>query len=236
MAKQKTPISEDLGRNLQLLMTLKPELGSQMLVAKKAGISQSTVGRILRGEVTPSVDAVMNLSKTFGVALYDLYQPHETFAALARTESQHGLHPSARTPSALSAFKDRGLVPLIDWKQALGISNPPSVKEWVICPVPINDSVYALEVKGLGMFDPAGPLSFREKDRIFVDQKRQAQHRSLVIVHLANAEEASFRQLLNEEGKWFLLQLNPSLPQRMVALDSGSRVLGVVVAKVEKYD
>jgi len=102
--------------------------------------------------------------------------------------------------------------------------------------VQINDSLYALEVKGLGMFDPAGALSFREGDRIFVDQKRQAKHRSLVIVHIAGTEEASFRQVVSEEGKWLLLQLNPSLPHRMKLMDDGDRLLGVVVAKVERLD
>lgn len=233
MAKQKTPISSDLGRNLQLLMTLKPELGSQMQVAKKTGLSQSTVGRILRGEVNPSVDAMMSISKEFGVGLYELHLPHEAFAAFANSEGQVGVR---KTEVSLLDPRSKGLVPLIDWRQAAGISPPLPAKEWVLSPVPVNEYLYALDVEGMGMFDPTGQISFREGDRIFVDQKRQAHHRSLVIVHIANANEAAFRQMIREEGQWLLLQLNPSLPSRMTVLGSNDRLLGVVVAKVVKFD
>lgn len=233
MAKLKHAANELLSQNLQLLMKLRPELGSQMQLAKKTGVSQSTIGRILRGEVTPSVDAIMSIAREFDVSLSDLYQPHEIFADLVKTEGQSGLK---RLHGPISEARQRGLVPLVDWKQAAGLASPSEVKEWVPCPVQINDSLYALEVKGLGMFDPAGALSFREGDRIFVDQKRQAKHRSLVIVHIAGTEEASFRQVVSEEGKWLLLQLNPSLPHRMKLMDDGDRLLGVVVAKVERLD
>jgi SOS-response transcriptional repressor LexA len=214
-------------------MTLTPGLNSQMQVAKRTGVSQSTVGRILRGEVNPSVEATLSIAKEFGVDLYELYLPHETFSAFAKSESQIGLK---RTGSSTFDPRSKGLVPLIDWRQAAGKWSPTDVKEWVLCPVPAGNRLYALDVKGLGMFDPTGPLSFREGDRIFVDQARQAHHRALVIVHLANGEEAAFRQLLREEGKWLLLQLNPSLPQRMATMDVDDRLLGVVVAKVEKFD
>ncbi len=233
MVKPKTPANLDFGKNLQLLMTLTPELSSQMQVAKRTGVSQSTVGRILRGEVNPSVEATLSIAKEFGVDLYELYLPHETFATLVNSDGQVGVK---RTGSNRFDPRGKGLVPLIDWKQAAGKAPPQDVKEWVLSPVPANKTLYALDVEGLGMFDPSGQISFREGDRIFVDQSRQAHHRSLVIVHLANGEEAAFRQLVREEGKWLLLQLNPSLPHRMAPMGAEDRLLGVVVAKVERFD
>lgn len=233
MVKPKSTANLDFGKNLQLLMDLTPELSSQMQVAKRTGVSQSTVGRIMRGEVNPSVDAMMSIAKEFGVDLYELHLPHETFAAFAKSERQVGLKKTGNSPFDP---RGKGLVPLIDWKQAAGKSPSNEVKEWVLSPVPATQTLYALDVEALGMFDPTGQLSFREGDRIFVDQGRQAKHRSLVIVHLANNEEAAFRQLVREEGKWLLLQLNPNLPHRLAAMDAHDRLLGVVVAKVERYD
>lgn len=233
MAKPKHPANLDFAKNLQLLMSLKPALGSQMQVAKRTGASQSTVGRILRGEVTPSVEVTMSIAREFGVDINQLYLPHEAFKRLV-TSAPHGKSDAAWTGDLDP--RSRGLVPIFTWSQAAAMPSAVDVREWAICPVQAHEQIYALDVKGLGMFDPSGPLSFREGDRIFVDPTKEAKHRSLAIVQLDNNEVASFRQLIVEEGNWLLVQLNPSLPNRIAPMGSADRLLGVVVAKVETYN
>ncbi len=233
MAKPKHPANLDFAKNLQLLMSLKPELASQMQVAKRIGASQSTVGRILRGEVTPSVEVTMSISREFGADINQLYLPHEAFKRLVSSA------PPGKSGPEWTGDPDprsQGLVPIFTWSQAAARPSAIDVREWAICPVQVHKQIYALEVKGLGMFDPSGHLSFREGDRIFVDPTKEAKHRSLAIVQLDNNEVASFRQLVVEEGNWLLVQLNPSLPNRIAPMGSVDRLLGVVVAKVETYD
>lgn len=86
------------------------------------------------------------------------------------------------------------------------------------------------------MFDPAGPISFREGDRIFVDQKAQPAHKSIVVVRIGDSEEATLRQLIEDGGEWLLLQLNPSWPNRVSPLAKEDAILGTVIAKVQTFN
>lgn len=64
-----------LAENLKALQTAHPELKSQGAIGKKSGVDQRTVGRILKADNGPSVDALDGLAKTFGLLPWQLLVP-----------------------------------------------------------------------------------------------------------------------------------------------------------------
>lgn len=53
--------------NLNLLMAERSDCSSQNALAKKSGVSQSHIGRILRGESTPTVEMIEALARAFRI-------------------------------------------------------------------------------------------------------------------------------------------------------------------------
>ena len=66
-----------LAQNIAALMEKTPALDTQVKLAKRSGIAQSSVGRILRGEVAATLDNIEAIAKAFGVSANFLLQ-HET--------------------------------------------------------------------------------------------------------------------------------------------------------------
>lgn len=64
-----------LARNLTVLMTAYPEIGSQKLLFKSTGVTTSTIGRIRRGEVSATLDNIEALAKAFKITVGDLLNP-----------------------------------------------------------------------------------------------------------------------------------------------------------------
>jgi len=218
-------------------MAQRHDLRSQMQVAKRTGLSQSSIGRVIRGEVNPSASALSSIAAAFGVEMGDLYSPPDEFAAKYMDEHQRGMNALQAATDSIKLLADRhakGLVPLLTWKQVASGGKLDPI-DWVVCPTLHSLDTYALSVKGLGMFDPAGSISFQEGDRIFVDPRAQPEHRSIVVVRIGNSEEATFRQIIAEGGQWLLLQLNPSWPSRVSPLSADDAVLGTVIAKVQTF-
>lgn len=62
-----------IAKNVDALMTKFPELGSQVLLSKKTGVATSTVGRIRRGEVSPTAESIEAIARAFGIEPGDLF-------------------------------------------------------------------------------------------------------------------------------------------------------------------
>lgn len=133
----------------------------------------------------------------------------------------------------------KGLVPLISWVQAGGwceVSDIYAVgdaEQWLPCPAYHGPRTFALRVRGLSMHNPNERHSFNDGDIIFVDPDRPAQHRSLVVAKLTDTQEATFKQLLVEDDKRFLMALNPSWPDRIFRINGDTEICGVAIAKHE---
>jgi transcriptional regulator with XRE-family HTH domain len=56
------------------MMDQTPHLSTQEKLGREAGLGQSTVGRIRRGEVDPTVDTLDALAKAFRVPVSTLFQ------------------------------------------------------------------------------------------------------------------------------------------------------------------
>lgn len=234
MAKTKIAADPNLGKNLRFLMERRAALRSQTDVAERTGLSQSSIGRILRGEVNPSAAALARIAEVFGVDVGALYREHEVFRKDHETEFDR-LTGAVSAITASIERRAKGLVPLITWREAAGSRGPEEEATWVTCPVPHTFSAFALEVQGVGMFDPAGPISFREGDRIFAEPQGQAGHKSIVLARLGTSSEAVLRQLIQEGGQMMLAQLNPSWPNRIAPLTEEDALVGVVTAKLEIF-
>lgn len=65
MAKPKAPRA-DIGRRLVELMADSTDLKTQQALSKRSGVGQTTIGRIMRGEVNPSIDVLDRLASALG--------------------------------------------------------------------------------------------------------------------------------------------------------------------------
>lgn len=61
-----------LAQNLVRLMETTPSLDTQVKLAKRAKIAQSTVGRILRRTAAPTLDNLESIAGAFGIQAHDL--------------------------------------------------------------------------------------------------------------------------------------------------------------------
>lgn len=81
-AMVKTPVRRVLAENLANLMQRSAELGTQEKVAKKAGVSQTSVSQILRPDNptarSPKLDQVEKIAHAFGLSTWQLLLDHKT--------------------------------------------------------------------------------------------------------------------------------------------------------------
>lgn len=135
----------------------------------------------------------------------------------------------------------RGKLPLISWVQAgawesvVGNFAVQDAEEWLLSPIPASPKAYYLRVRGLSMFNPAGEPSFRENDLVLVEPQSHAESGALVVVMLDDEKEATFKQLIIEDGKKYLRALNPDWPNRIIQVNGNATICGVVKTKVVRY-
>lgn len=128
-------------------------------------------------------------------------------------------------------------VPLISWVQAgtwAMLSDPfqpGEAEEWLPCPVRHGPRAYAVKVRGESMHNPEGKPSYSNGDIIFVDPDREAKHGDRVIVRLDDQAEATFKQLLIEDGRKILKALNPDWHPRYIEINGYATITGVVIGK-----
>lgn len=72
---KKMSFEQVIADNLRGLMDRHSHLDSQPKVAKRSGVGQSTVGRVLRCSGSPSIETVSDIAEAFGLTLFDLINP-----------------------------------------------------------------------------------------------------------------------------------------------------------------
>lgn len=126
------------------------------------------------------------------------------------------------------------LCPLISWAQVGAASSMSSDDQGqrfeglLPCPVPCSQGAFVLRVKGASM-EP----KFANGDLVFVDPAVPAESGKFVVVRSETSDEAVFRQLIVEGGRQYLKALSPDWPDRIVELEPGVAICGVVVFKGE---
>ncbi|MBS0422613.1 MAG: helix-turn-helix domain-containing protein [Proteobacteria bacterium] len=197
-------------------------LRTQAALAEKSGVAQSTIGRILRSQVTPQSDNLERLATAFGI-------PYSTFAALA----EGGEWGDGAIETFQPAVTPRS-VPLLSSKQAgryaegVYLDSLDSVIDWIELPKKRRgEHSFALRVSGESM-EP----DYQNGNIIYIDPDAAAIHGKDVIVRLGGERsEVVFRRLVVEGEHRYLKALNPNWPEKFVHVPADARIVGVVVGR-----
>ncbi len=131
----------------------------------------------------------------------------------------------------------KGKVPLISWVAASGYCKAEDpylscdADHWLDCPVFHSDSTFALRVRGDSMTAPSGASrTYPEGCIIFVDPaKRSPINGDRVIACLEGTDEVTFKVYKNEDGRQWLMPLNPLHEP----LREPFKIIGVILGKWE---
>lgn len=90
-----TAIGEIVSHNLKRWMASSRDLSSQQRVADAAHISQATINRILRNEVSATVANLEAISRAFGRSAYEILIPPNDPATISYDRARYALLPEA---------------------------------------------------------------------------------------------------------------------------------------------
>lgn len=182
---------------------------TQTALSKRSGVTQSTIGRLLRGEVNPQLENIERLAKAFGLS-------HSTLAAIA--EGDGSVENLQKNPTPRQ-------VPLIPLGQAGNDRGDPLT--WLECPKKRHGlRTFASKVSGESM-EP----EYKDGDVIYVDPDAAASHGKDVIAHLIERNAIAFKRLVVESDRLYLKPLNPNWPDKFISITTDDRIIGVVVGK-----
>jgi SOS-response transcriptional repressor LexA len=213
-----------------------------------SGVKQSNISKIERGDTGRSM-GLLALARAYrvdpnwldtgdGPAPWDQVQSR---SARDNANEPQGPYRIARTPPAGPAFQPGtpGTVPLIawtdtaSWNGASPVSVP--VERWMPCIAYHSPGhTYALRVRGDSMTSSSGHLkSYPAGSIVFVDtQLTTPEDGDRIIARLDETGEITFKSFKNDDGRRWLLPLNPKHEPIRVAFT----VLGTVVGKWEDED
>lgn len=201
---------------------------SQEALASRAGMSQANLSE-LENDKYPSSTFTPQLASILGV--------RAVWLAEGRGPREIG------AMNTVEVVADARRVPIIswvqagDWASAVDNFHPGHADEWIETTVPIHRHTYALRVRGDSMTNPSGEPTFLDGHVIVVEPDLIDEPAKLVgklvIVKRAADDEATFKQLVRDAGKFYLKPLNPSYP--MLELKEGDVLCGVVREKRIRY-
>lgn len=207
---------------------------TQIQLSEATNIPQSTISTAER-EGHGSADTPV-YAKATGVDAHWLATGEGTMLPSIRTSKvKFSTTPDDRAEFLAAA----GHVPLVSWVTAgcwADIADPyqPGVAEddtWLPCPARHGSRTYCLRVRGESMFNPGGSPSYANGDIIFVDPDRDARPGDRVVVRMEDHQEATFKQLVVEDGRMLLKALNPEWTPRYIEVNGHATITGVVIGK-----
>lgn len=228
--------SKDIvAERLDYLMKSHPNLGTQMKLAKKTGIGQTTIGRIRRGEVNATAENLRAIATAFDVPVGFFFDDEPYMSSLGEANWSSDRLPGG-APSRPPGKE--GQLPLISWVQAgnwnetVDNFHPGDADEWIYCPFKHSENAFVLKVVGQSMYNPGGDRSYNDGDYIAVDPQREPVNGSMVVVRMDDEHTATFKQLLVEpNGDKMLMALNPAWPNRIMRVGNNATICGVVIGK-----
>jgi len=213
-----------------------------------SGVKQSNISKIERGDTGRSM-ALLALARAYrvdpnwldtgdGPAPWDVPQPG---TARDNASEPPGAYRVTRTPPSGPSFNPGtpGTVPLIAWTQVASWKGAAQgtiqAERWLPCVAHHSPgNTYALRVRGDSMTAPSGHLkSYPAESIIFVDTQRTTpEDGERIIARLDASNEVTFKVFKQEDGRRWLLPLNP----KHEPIRSAFTVLGTVVGKWEDED
>ncbi len=220
MAKKRQAPRLEVGRRLDAAMKASADCKTQAALAKTARVSQSTVGRLLKGLVNSQSDTLERICSALDISVAELLSELPA--------GELGTHaPGDMLESAASA----SLVPLISWVQAgsfaesSDIHGPSYTDHWLKKPPkPCGPGTFALRVEGISM-EP----DYQEGDIIYVDPGIAATNGKDIVIRLDDRNEVTFKRLVIEGRRSYLKPLNRDWPEQIIEVPDGARIVGVVI-------
>ena len=188
---------------------------TQEELAELVNISQTAIYKIEDG-ITQQPRSINKLAEALQVPpewlQYGINPPHWH-------DAEPAIHDSPRI---------KGLCPVISWVQA-GSWQPifevdANDADLIPCPVKCSDQTFVLRVQGISM-EPV----FHEGDLLFVDPEAHYHSGSYIIARLDEPNEATFKQLIIEDGRHYLKPLNPDWPDKIIPMKGTCSIVGKVV-------
>jgi SOS-response transcriptional repressor LexA len=221
VAKRKHTARPEWSRAIRGLMASSRHLRTQTALARKSGVTQSTIGRILRGEVDPQSDNLERLAHSFGMS-------YSTLAAIAE-----GGEPGNGEVETLQPGKIPRRVPLLSLVQARRFAESEyldslaDATDWIEFPKKRHGPrTIALRVTGESM-EP----DYHNGDVIYIDPDVAPVHGKDVIVRLGERHEVTFKRLVVEGERRYLKPLNQNWPDKFINMPTDARIVGVVVGR-----
>lgn len=210
-------------------------------VAARAGVSAGSLDQIIKGVLLPPKKDGSRSPRSLGDDAARRIEDAERLGrgwfdeppSITTANVRMSLGADANVDPMLALYG----VPLISWVQAgswSDIADPYTVgeaEEWLPCPIKHGPRAYCLRVRGDSMHNPGARPSYANGDIIFVDPDREAQPGDRVIVRLDDQQEATFKQLLVEDGRKMLKALNPEWKPRYVEINGNATITGVIIGK-----
>lgn len=201
--------------NLKKLMHSDGKL-SEGELSRKTGVPQSTIHRLLSGEIKESKPSTLKpIAGYFGLTLAQL-QGEEPIPvrrqAKLDSNTKHREHYYLGTPARL--------IPLISWEQAANWKeicktyHHDSINGWVATNKNVGPYAFGLTIRGNSMTASHGP-SFEDGCEIVADPERNPRHLDFVVVKQKSS--AILRQLSIEGGEYILFPLNPRYQVTLLA-------------------
>jgi len=204
-------------RRLDNLGRLINEAGSAEALARRSGSSSPYLSQIRAGTPYPS-GRRRRVGDQLAEKLERAMRKPEGWMDEAHDDADAG------APGAL--WTAGGGCPLISWVQAgawTGAPVFPDAEAWLHCPARCGPDTFVLRVRGESMAP-----RFEDGDLIYVDPGVDARSGSFVVVR-DGAGEATFKQLVEEDGRRYLRAANPDWPHPIVEARPDAAVCGVVV-------
>lgn len=213
-----------------------------------SGVKQSNISKIERGDTGRSM-GLLALARAYRVDPHWLdtgdgpapWDEVQTRPARDNANEPPAPYRVARTPPAGPAFEPGtpDTVPLIAWSEAAAFDGASKAsfeaERWIPCIAHHSaGQTYALRVRGDSMTAPNGHLkSYPAGSIIFVDtQLTTPADGERVIARLDGSGEITFKAFKEEDGRRWLLPLNP----KHEPIRAAFTVLGTVVGKWEDED
>ena len=184
-------------------------------LVKLTGVSKGTVSQWLNNIAKPRGENLLKLADAL-VCKVD-------WLLLGKGEKETG-----ETANIAPGPEIKGHYPLISWVQAGAWSTIFEIDvleaESFPCPVTGSTKTFVLAVHGISM-EPV----FREGDLIFVDPEAESHHGSYIVARLDAQNEATFKQLIIEQGEKYLKPANPNWPEQITPINGDCTIVGTVV-------
>lgn len=120
------------------------------------------------------------------------------------------------------------------WCEAIDQFQPGDADEWVESPGPVGPNAFVLKIEGISMYNPTGPVSFADGDKVVVDPSREAKSGDFVVAKIASSDAVTFKRLRYEDGQWYLEAINPDWKPKYIQITEEWHICGRGMWKVQQ--